>query len=101
MQSCFAIHWQMASNCRYIPQEQNLPFYASKYGCRFMQSTYEISIEIPFGQLGQKFMQEKIIDHFWPIGPEVILKRVIMEELNAESQVSEIIDILENDHPTF
>jgi len=50
-----------------------------------MQSTYEISIEIPFGQLGQKFMQEKIIDHFWSIGPEVILKRVIMEELNAES----------------
>ena len=46
-------------------------------------------------------MQEKIIDHFWSIGPEVILKRAIMEELNAESQVSEIIDILENDYPMF
>lgn len=49
------------------PTRTESSFYASKYGCRFMQSTYEISIEIPFGQLGQKFMQEKIIDHFGPL----------------------------------
>lgn len=37
------------------------PLNAIKHGCRFMQSTYEKSIKISFGQLDQKLIQEKII----------------------------------------
>ena len=66
-------------------------FYASKHGCRFMQSTYEDSFEPISGQLDQKFIPTiGPLDQKWSFSMPVFTGRVFATIPEAPPALAEV-----------